>query len=95
MGKRRTRKQKKEALHQFSYTWKNEPKKLRTEANVKRQSQTPLEANLRTSIPVKMAVNQAQVYDLASVKKDIVRSLIIASLIFGAELVIYLAWNVN
>lgn len=92
MGKRRTRKAKQEARHQFLYTWESEPKNVRSEANVKRQLKNPIEAIKSGPRSSNMANNLAQVYDLASVKRDIGKSLIIASLILGAELVIYLAW---
>ena len=95
MGKRRTKKNKEQARHQFLYTWANEPNKTSAKANVNRQLKNPNEATLPISSSTKMTVNQAQVYNLASVKADIIKSLIIASLILGAELVIYLAWNVN
>ena len=92
MGKRRTKKDKQRAQHQFIYTWANEPKKARPKANVKRQLENPIEAKNEVPRTLKMAVNQGQVYGLASVRRDITKSLIIASLILGAELVIYLAW---
>jgi hypothetical protein len=92
MGKRRTRKDKEKARHQFLYSWATEPKKATSEANVNRQLKKPLEAKIQVTGSAKMAKNLAQVYDLASVRADITKSLIIASLILGAELVIYLAW---
>ena len=92
MGKRRTRHDKEHPRHQFLYSWSDEPKKTPSEANVNRQLKKPLEADKALGRSAKLAVNQAQVYDLASVRADIGKSLIIASLILGAELVIYLAW---
>lgn len=92
MANRRTRKDKEQAHHQFLYSWDDEPKNVSFKAGVKGQTEKRAEAKIGELSLSKMAVNQAQVYDLASVRKDIGRSLIIASLILGAELVIYLAW---
>ena len=96
MAKRRTRKDKESAHHQFLYSWQNEPKKVSAEANVKSQFKNVPEAKNSSAIPVipvKRAKIMAQVYDLASIKRNILRSLIMASLILGIELVVYLAWN--
>lgn len=95
MAKRRTRKDKAGAHHQFLYTWDGEPKKAPAEASVNTQFKKSLKAQKPTPVAAKKAMSMAQVYDLASIKRSIVRSLIIASLILGTEVVIYLAWNVK
>ena len=92
MGGRRTRKDKETARHTFLMSWENEPKKSRFEASVKPQFKKPFEAKKASLSNDEKPKNMTKDDNLASVKHDIGKSLIIASLIFGVELVIYLAW---
>ena len=101
MSKRRTRKEKERAKHTFSLSWSpssksfvSEPKKTLPEANVKRQFGTTLKlANSKSSEP-DLADITAKDIALSQTKHDIIRSLILAGIIIGLELVLYLAWNV-
>ncbi|MFZ5932615.1 MAG: hypothetical protein ACOYT7_00805 [Patescibacteria group bacterium] len=81
MGKRRTRQEKERALHTFVFTH-----------DVK--GQFKIEAKSQEAKPdkPKNADILAKDGNLASIKADILKSLLIASLILGAELVVYLAW---
>jgi len=92
MAKRRTRKQKEEARHSLAISWSPEAKKGRSEPDVKghlkNEARTPLE---QASI-TKSADLLAKEGSLASIRRDILKSIILASLILGAELVLYLAW---
>ena len=78
MAIERTRKSKENPHYRFLYSWKNTPagagQKTQYQPRVKRRAQIEPESNL------------AQI----SVKKDILHSLILVSLILTIELVIYL-----
>lgn len=93
MAKRRTRKQKERARKNFKFFIQPEAKNSIFEANVKGQIQKPLVAGSKDKKQVKNAETLAQQGHLATVKKDITRSIIIASFILGIELVLYLALN--
>ena len=100
MAKRRTRKQKQEAKHTFSISWEPSPqtdeseaKKSISEPDVKGQL---LDSVKRTSQKIKKdesAKYTERDVNLASIKKDIARSLILAGFILTTELVLYLIWK--
>jgi hypothetical protein len=94
MAKRRTKKQKQEAKHTFTYSWKpnlNEAKNTQPEANVKGQLTAYIkpekESNMRENSAYKSEYNS----NLASTKKQIYRSLLLAGFILASEVVLYLA----
>jgi len=102
MAKKRTRKQKESAKHQFNVQWKpssgknnykSEAKGSVFEADVKGQIKS--EAEQGNFIPVrnKSTVDSEQKDNLKQIKKDITRSLIIAMIIIAAEMMLYLALN--
>jgi len=93
MGKRRTRKQKAKARNHFKGYYWSEAKNTVVEANVKGQIEKTPNVGLEEKHTTNNAEQLAQQGYLGSVKKDITRSIIIASLILGIELVIYLAWH--
>ncbi|OGM25080.1 hypothetical protein A2962_02130 [Candidatus Woesebacteria bacterium RIFCSPLOWO2_01_FULL_39_61] len=100
MKKRRTRKQKATAKHEFTIRWdptlpqtKNEPAKDRFEASVKGQFKIADKKGIPQAKIAKTAAISAKSDYLKRIKKDIMRSLTIAALIMGAELVLYLALN--
>lgn len=82
MAKRRTRKQKIQAKHKFIF-----------EPVVKGQFKNELKAILPSKLDSKKAKKLANLTDLASLKRDIIKSLILASLVLSLEIMIYLAWN--
>lgn len=91
MPKRRTRKQKETARHPFTIHW--EPKKKDFEANVKRQFQDcPKHSGSKTNLE-KKSENTQEMANLALIKKDIVKSLVLAALILASEVVIYFLWS--
>lgn len=92
MAKRRTRKDKEKAHHSFLYSWQPEPEKARNRHNVKGQFVSSLKGTSLKADGAKSANKLAKDDSLASIKRDIVKSLILASFILGAELVVYLAW---
>jgi len=98
--KRRTRKDKEKAKHQFTISWKptsskieSEAKKITFEPNVKRQFNNENKNSNRSDVNLKGTYLSEKSYDLASIKKDMLRSLILATIIFASEIVLYFVWN--
>lgn len=95
MSKRRTKKEKLAAKHQFAISWQPSTKTSTPQAHVKGQfTNRQVEAG-RPGVKEKRADFLDKDSNLSKIKKDIKKSLIIVSLIIGTELVIYLAWNVR
>ncbi len=82
MAKRRTRKQKIQVKHKFTF-----------EPTVKSQFKNEPKAILLSKLDSKKAKKLANLTVLASLKRDIIKSLILASLVLSLEIMIYLAWN--
>lgn len=82
VAKRRTRKQKAQAKHKFTF-----------EPVVKGQFKSEPGTAFSLKLSSKKAKKLANLTDLASLKRDIVKSLILASLVLSLEVMIYLAWN--
>ena len=93
MAQKRRKKEKVKAHHQFTISWLNEAKKGDSEPNVNRQFQGGLETKLSKRHSIKSVINMAKEESLPHIKHDITRSLILASLILGIEVVIYLIWH--
>ena len=91
MTKRRTKKQKKDPKHPFLVSWEGTPAKQSHESTVKRQNKTQAKANSKKSGQSKNAYLLEKGANLASVRHDIIKSLIITSFILGLEVVIYLS----
>jgi len=90
MAETRTRKNKENPHYGFLVSW--EPKREK-KAHVKGETKfdtNDMPASIRRG---KKADSLAQAEAGASIKRDVVRSLIIISLILILELVVYLAWN--
>ncbi|MBI4153495.1 hypothetical protein HY503_00635 [Candidatus Woesebacteria bacterium] len=92
MSKRRTRAEKEKAHHTFLYSWQGEPKKEQLRHDVKGQFKIEPKPASNISRKAKNANLMAKDDSLAWVKRDMVKSLILASLILAAEVVVYLAW---
>lgn len=92
MSKRRTRAEKEKAHHSFLYSWQGEPEKGEIRHDVKGQFKNEPKEAFRNFGKGKNADNLAKVGTLASIKRDMVKSLLLASLILAAEVVVYLAW---
>ena len=86
MAKRRTKKEKEKAKHAFNLSW------APSEPGVKGQFNFEPKGPRAGREHKESALSLAKDGSLASIKKDIVKSLIIVSLILALELVIYLAW---
>lgn len=92
MGKRRTRKEKLSAKHQNLISWSPESEKAHSEPNVKRQLTKSASKTSPNQKFNKLARDTDKSSPLASVKKDLTKSLIFAFLIIASETVIYLFW---
>lgn len=96
MSKRRTRKQKENASHNFSVSWK--PTDLKSNrskigSSVKNQNTIPISVN-NSNIDVGNSAKYTDKYfNLASMKRDLIKSLTFASLILASELVLYFIWQ--
>jgi hypothetical protein len=100
MGKRRTRKQKEKAKHKFLYQWPQaeefitpQLKEASSEPAVNRQIVSTKRLVNHKNIKNEKAAFTDNVNDLASIRKNIGKSVILASLILSLELVIYLIWR--
>ena len=92
MAKRRTKKQKAGARHTFNISWAPGQEVEAGKPSVKGQFNIePKKVNPRPH-QHENALNLAKDGSLASIKKDIVKSLILVSLILALEVVLYLAW---
>lgn len=88
MAKRRTKSQKVNAKHSFTISWEGGLKSP-TREPVKGQTQKASHAQIINTDNKTKANTTVQSYDLATIKKDIVKSLLIASFILALELVLY------
>lgn len=93
MTKRRTRKQKEKAKHGFVKTHKISFKKDSPEPIVKGQFKTNKKARHKQLPASKKAMESAKDSSIVEVKKELAKSLLLASLILGIEVMIYLAWR--
>lgn len=106
MAKRRTRKQKEKARHQFIASWepfsnkirqssatKGKPKKNTPKAIVKGQIFEHKKAKKLKNTKIKNANHSADYENLGTIKRELAKSLIIASLILSLEVMLYLRWQ--
>ena len=94
MGKRRTRKQKEKARHRF-FLEKNldEAKNIDFEPVVKGQFKNTKKGFTGKKGVRKNAVPTAKEKYQSYIRKDIIKSLIVVSLVLALELMIYLVWR--
>ena len=92
MAKRRTRKQKIGAKHTFK-TKKPEVKTDASQPPVKRQFSLKAKVIPSLKPDLKKAKGTAKDPGLSTIRHDIVRSLILASLVLSLEIMIYLIWS--
>jgi len=95
MAKRRTRKEKERALHRIAISWTPEPEIKAEKADVKGQFNFEPKRAKAKPLKEENAIIKAKDASLASIKRDILKSIILASLILALEVVIYLAWHVR
>lgn len=92
MAKRRTRKQKESAKRWFEAPVIQESGKVSFEPAVKGQFKKEQKIAKVEKLRKEIPEYTAKVGSLSSIKREIVKSLVFASLILGIEVVIYLAW---
>lgn len=95
MAKKRTKKEKASAKHQFLISWDNTTNQAQSRTVVKGQTTGVKPASDSKSIINKNTDLLVKDADLTTIKKNIVRSLAIASLILATEVVLYFFWNVR
>jgi len=93
MAKRRTRKQKEKAKHRLELSLKTTAKIQDGKPRVKGQFNFEASPTSTEASKDKNAISLAKDDSLSVVKRDIVKSLILASLILALEVMVYLAWN--
>jgi hypothetical protein len=93
MSKRRTRKEKLSAKHNFAVSWNPEPKEDHSEPNVKRQFPKPINKTSSNTKTNKLVNLTDKSILLATTQKDLAKSLLFAASIIASEVVIYLVWN--
>jgi len=100
MSKRRTRKQKEKAKHQFKLSWEPVPNQLKAKdktsspkAVVNRQTGKHKKSKKVKNIKTENAYLTADYENLGTIRHNLVRSLLIASLILSLELMLYFKWS--
>jgi hypothetical protein len=93
MAKRRTRKQKERAKHQSAISWKPSHEIRQDKPRVKGQFDFEAGDTSDEAKKAKNAKKLAKDDSLGIIKRDIVKSLLLASLILALEIMVYLAWN--
>mgnify|MGYP006969351187 CR=1 FL=1 len=88
--KRRTRKDKKTAKHQFTVSWEPSTKKPSRHDSVKGQFNSNSNTKSKARATRKKANTTAKDTSHARIKRDIAKSILFASLILCLEVVVYL-----
>jgi hypothetical protein len=94
MSRKRTKKQKEKPRHPFLIKWeeKKDLDEAVSKADVKGQNRIGPGHKTASKKVKKNAYSSGKDIVLASVKKDIIKSLSLASLIIGIEVMLYLIW---
>lgn len=93
MAKKRTKKDKVTARHQFTISWQPSTKNEHPQPTVKRQNKSDkMLASTKQDKP-KYTDYLAKDEDVVKIKKDIIKSFMLVSLILGIELMLYFAWG--
>ena len=93
MGKRRTKKQKESAKHLFTLSWEPATSARTPQPSVKGQFENTSEPKIKKMGMANNAEILAKDGESEAMRQDVIKSLILASLILGTELVIYLGWS--
>lgn len=93
MAKKRTRKEKKQAKHPFLRKTKDEPETFKVDMSVKRQIKNKAKAVNKKKKIKNLSEIQAKDAEIQNIKRDIFKSIILASLILVFEIVLYFARN--
>jgi hypothetical protein len=90
MAKKRTRKQKEKAKHQFTISWRPEPNSASSEPDVKGQKKATSTSKAPKTSKQKDAYLLGNNLQLGTIRHDIIKSLVTASFMLGLEIMIYL-----
>ena len=90
--KRRTKKQKLTAKHEFGYVW-NSANSRSLEAVVNRQTKKPKEVASNHNTNLKTADITAKGHESTAIMRDVAKSILLSSLIIALEIVLYLIWK--
>lgn len=93
MSRRRSKSEKKSAKHPFLISWNESIKNPPSTKAVNRQFKSSETEATDTKIEAKKANVMVKEEGFALVKHDIIKSLILTSLILGLETVLYFIWN--
>jgi hypothetical protein len=93
MSKKRTKKQKQTARHDFLITWEPNASEAKSAKGVKRQIQNEPKIKHLSSTAEGNTVDSAQMSDIIKTQKNIIKSLILAGIILGTEVVLYFFWK--
>lgn len=93
MSKKRTREQKSKAKHSFVVSWTNNTYQAPSRMVVNRQTESAGTKAKSKKEPKESAHLLDKDSDLTSIKKSIVKSLILTSLILATEVVLYFLWS--
>lgn len=91
--KRRTRKDKQTARHDFLISWENGNSEPNLSTSVKGQKKMSLKKKAHVPSHSKSAKFSAKDRSWSVVRRDIVKSLLLTTFVFSLELVIYLVWK--
>ena len=92
MSKRRTKESKVNPNYNFLISWENKAKQAQSRQDVKRQIPDAHSRNSSSMDKIKKADISDKDNDLRLIKRNIIKSLALASLVLGIELVLYLSW---
>ena len=93
MTKKRTKEDKAQAKHPFLISWDKTSSSQAPALHVKGQKENQQITKKGSGTTLNKSDISASIINLASIKKDIVKSLLIASFILSLELMLYLAWS--
>jgi hypothetical protein len=96
MSKKRTRKEKERAIHNLTVSWGPRSSRLNTEIASTSVNSQLLKSGVEKSAATassKLVTFTEKNVGLASIKKDLMRSLILVAFILASEIMIYLNWT--
>jgi len=93
VSKKRTRKEKSNPKHSFLISWSDTSNQPSPRSVVNRQTPSATAGVKRNSVDINNAYLLDKDTDLTSIKKGIIKSLILTGLILATEVVLYFLWS--
>jgi len=93
MAKKRTKNQKREAKHNFTFSWNPTSPEAKSGTHVKGQFKNEANSSSLDSNDSKNSIKSAQTEELVKTRKNIFKSLILAGIILALEFVLYFFWK--